>query len=617
MRTLVIQLGRLGDVIQTTPLLQDLAATDGGEPVDLLLLHPNQSAILGNQNVATIRAVSEDLKPLDDQIATGFRQRRIPTQAHVLLKQLNLPRYDRVINASHAALGCWLAGQIPSTERQGGVITPEGECLYQGAAQTYRIAMVAFREQNWFNTVDLMRCAALAPRSTTKGNTSRENASPENTQQEDTSRATTSITSRAAAWRNIASVGSPPAPSRLYMNEAVALPFAVPKGPKIALNVGASETGRTWPAEHFARLAEGLVAQGLAPILVGAPSDREACAAVQAASRTALPSFASKTSIPEMARLLTQCELLVSADTGAAHIAAAVGTKVVGLYGSTAYFAETAPWGEGHLILQTQIGASMSALSTDTVLAAILNRLDRVDAHSLQREWTLRGQAAWETRFLPQDADPLGGLCYRPLHRRSLSVADLFAQALRHAFAREFWGGSGNVSLDCVQNLPCLRDLSCLSSLDDRDFATRIANSDAGLRQNADLLAQTLDQMSAAAMACAKMRTQRDSYSGVGPTVEKLTNTLEGLKSLTENAEWTMFRPVVHYLDWRLRMMPVLPPEDTFSSHAREYRAAANLLRDASGLLSAALEGNQDRTHPVVRATTRATMNRDWDHIAF
>jgi len=152
--------------------------------------------------------------------------------------------------------------------------------------------------------------------------------------------------------------------------------------------------------------------------------------------------------------------------------------------------------------------------------------------------------------------------------------------------------------------------------LDDRDFATRIANSDAGLRQNADLLGQTLDQMHAAAMACAKMSTQRDSCSGVGPTVEKLTNTLEGLKSLTENAEWTMFRPVVHYLDWRLRMMPVLPPEDTFSSHAREYRAAANLLRDASGLLSAALEGNQDRTHPVVRATTRATMNRDWDRIA-
>lgn len=45
-----------------------------------------------------------------------------------------------------------------------------------------------------------------------------------------------------------------------------------------------------------------------------------------------------------MARLLAQSELVVSADTGAAHIAAAVGTRVVGLYAATAYFAETSPW---------------------------------------------------------------------------------------------------------------------------------------------------------------------------------------------------------------------------------------------------------------------------------
>ena len=614
MRTLVIQLGRLGDVIQTTPLLQDLAATPGGEPVDLLLLHPNQSAILGHQDVATIRAISEDLKPLDNQIAAGFRQSRIPMRARTLLEQLNLPRYDRVINASHAALGCWLTGQIPATERHGGGITPEGECLYQGAAQTYRIAMLAFREQNWFNIVDLMRCAAYAPRSTAKGNAPQENAQREDRWGVDSSSATTSVPSRVTASRDWAPTHSSLGPSRLYVNESVALPFTLPAGRKVALNVGASETGRTWPPVHFARLAERLAAQGLAPILVGAPSDRDACAVVQAASRTALPSFAGKTSIPEMARLLAQCELLVSADTGAAHIAAAVGTTVLGLYGATAYFAETAPWGEGHLILQTRIGASMSALPVDTVLAAALNRLRRLDAVRLQRELTQSGQAAWETAFLPGNVDPLGGLCYRPVHSRPFTVEELFTRALRHVFAREFCGGAGRVSLDY------LPDFSNSAGADDADYDVGIASIDSGrwssLWQNCKSLAQILEQIQGAAIACATMATQRQSYSDIGSTTAKLTDTLAALKSLTEDAEWMMFRPVVHYLDWRLRMMPVLSPKETFTSHALEYRVAARLLRDATGLLRGAVEGNQDRRHPKIAATTTATTNRDWDRIA-
>jgi hypothetical protein len=76
MHTLVIQLGRLGDVVQTTPLLRELAAAGSGDPgdrIDLLLLHPNQAAVLGIQGIATIRTMGEDLKPLEDQIAAGFQ----------------------------------------------------------------------------------------------------------------------------------------------------------------------------------------------------------------------------------------------------------------------------------------------------------------------------------------------------------------------------------------------------------------------------------------------------------------------------------------------------------------------------------------------------------------
>jgi ADP-heptose:LPS heptosyltransferase len=565
MRTLVIQLGRLGDVIQTTPLLQDLATSRFGGLTDVLLLDPNQGAILGMQGIATIRTIGEQLKPLDDQIARGFRHGRIPPEAAQLLKQLQLPQYDRVINASHAALGCWLTAQFSSAEREGGVITREGECLYEGLAQIYRVATLGFREQNWFNIVDLMRCAAHAGHATTGSGlrTARAGQNPV----------------AATAARD----------SRLYLKAAAHLPFALPSGPIVALNAGASEKGRRWPAEHFARLAEGLVAHGFVPILVGAPSDVDACDQVQTSRPMALPNFAGKTSIQQMALLLAKSALLVSADTGAAHIAAAVDTKVVGLFAANAYFAETSPWGRGHSILQTRIGASMSTLLPDTVLAAVLHRLGRFDTLTLQRELANHQQAAWETDFLPPDSDPLGGLCYRPLHRRSLTIEDLFTRSLRHVLARKFCGAQRNKSSDLAESSAAARD----SGFGAEGFA---------FRRNANFLAHTLEQMQGAAAACAEMTARLDA--GIGAIATKLTNELEGLKALTETAPWAMFRPVVHYLDWTLRMMPILPPKDTFLAHADEYHGATTLLRETTALVNGIFVPDYDAAHVREGLTT-------------
>ena len=107
------------------------------------------------------------------------------------------------------------------------------------------------------------------------------------------------------------------------------------------------------------------------------------------------------------------------------------------------------------------------------------------------------------------------------------------------------------------------------------------------------------------------------AYSGIGPIAANLTKRLDALKSLAEKIEWAVFRPAVHYLDWRLRMMPVLPPQDTFVFHAKEYRTAANLLRDTNALLQGALVGNRDQreTRPAVRVTTTATLNPELNRI--
>jgi ADP-heptose:LPS heptosyltransferase len=533
MRTLVIQFGRVGDVIQTTPLLADLVA-DSRNLTDVLLVAPNQTALARLGGLSQIRAMAPDARLLDDQIATGFAVGKVPPEASTFLSSLSLPRYDRVINASHSALGCWLAGHIPCERREGGVIGDSRECLYEGSAHTYRIAQLGFRHRNWFNLVDLLRCSA-EPRT------------------------------------------MPQPGSRPYVNTFERLSFTPPPGRKVALNVGASEPDRRWPQAHFASLAEGLTAAGLVPILVGAPSERDLAAQVQALCRCPLPSF-METPVPEMATLLSVTDLLVSVDTGAVHIAAAVGTKVLSLSASTVYFAETAPWAEGNLILQGQLGAPMAQLEPSLVLTAALNRLGLVDQASLRSELAHHQQEAWETAFLPVAADPLGGISYWPLHEYLPSIEDLFTRTLRHVFAASFCGGGGSISIEYLkERFPQAWD-------GPRSIMGQQAE---GLLNAMKPITQTLQQMSIAAAKCEKnsRRIDRDAGAVVNNLVPVLIRTLKTLLKCTSNADSRAFQPVVHYLDWRLRVMPLLPPVETFAYHGREYRNAAAMLDRCWSLL--------------------------------
>ncbi|HEV2236461.1 MAG TPA: glycosyltransferase family 9 protein, partial [Ktedonobacterales bacterium] len=70
-------------------------------------------------------------------------------------------------------------------------------------------------------------------------------------------------------------------------------------------------------------------------VLVGAPGDGEIAGEIARKAGAGVVSLTGRTSLPELAALLARCDLLVSGDSGPLHIACAVGTPVVGLYGPT------------------------------------------------------------------------------------------------------------------------------------------------------------------------------------------------------------------------------------------------------------------------------------------
>ncbi|MCB9915408.1 MAG: glycosyltransferase family 9 protein [Planctomycetes bacterium] len=106
--------------------------------------------------------------------------------------------------------------------------------------------------------------------------------------------------------------------------------------PRVALGLGASKPANLWPLEHWAALAARLVAEhGPGRVaLVGGPGDRAAADAVLARVPAGLVDTVGRLSLRQTAGLLAASAVFVAGDTGPLHMAVAVGTPVVALFGA-------------------------------------------------------------------------------------------------------------------------------------------------------------------------------------------------------------------------------------------------------------------------------------------
>jgi len=122
----------------------------------------------------------------------------------------------------------------------------------------------------------------------------------------------------------------------------------------VALNcsVGAARPARNWFPERFSLLADRLVREaGAMVVFIGGPEDVELVRSVMASMQEKAIPAAGNLSIAESAALLMRCACLVSSDTGPLHLATAVHTPVIGLFGSTDP-RRTGPLGRGHQVIR-------------------------------------------------------------------------------------------------------------------------------------------------------------------------------------------------------------------------------------------------------------------------
>jgi lipopolysaccharide heptosyltransferase II len=128
--------------------------------------------------------------------------------------------------------------------------------------------------------------------------------------------------------------------------------------PWIAMNVSARWPTKRWPPERYAAVADQLNRDGMGPVvLIGGPDERQAAQAVISSMLTNPVDLTGETTVGLLPALLGSAALLLTNDSGPMHIAAAVGTPVVALFGPTSPV-RTGPYGRAQRVLRSGVPCS-------------------------------------------------------------------------------------------------------------------------------------------------------------------------------------------------------------------------------------------------------------------
>lgn len=102
----------------------------------------------------------------------------------------------------------------------------------------------------------------------------------------------------------------------------------------IVLNIGATKKANKWLPAYFAKLHDTIYKElGVQSVLTGGPEDVLFSEEIVALCKTKILNYTGKTTVGELTEILRNAEYVISCDTGPMHMAVAVGTKTIGLFG--------------------------------------------------------------------------------------------------------------------------------------------------------------------------------------------------------------------------------------------------------------------------------------------
>ncbi len=300
-RILIVRLSALGDVVHALPMLDALRRAQPSAHIGWLVEEKAASLLAGHPQIDRLWVAPRA------QLAELLRRGRMIAALRLLLgfaRELRAARYDLVIDAhsnARSSVLAWCSGAGRRIGLAHGYAKEGAGWLY-----TDRVVPTAARQLKVQRTLDLLRPLGIDPRG---------------------ARAVLGIPESMRAW------------ARAQVEQLGSRPV-------VAIHPGVSDFGaiKQWDPARFGRTAIRLARErGARCLVTWGPGERELAMRVVASSEGFAVLGPETGSILHIAALYQACELVIGADTGPLHLAAALGVPVVGLYGPKDA-AVYAPW---------------------------------------------------------------------------------------------------------------------------------------------------------------------------------------------------------------------------------------------------------------------------------
>jgi ADP-heptose:LPS heptosyltransferase len=310
MRTLVINLTRFGDLLQTQPVLSGLRAR--GEEVELACLDSFQGAAALLRDLDRVRA-------LPGARLLALLDRGWPMAVAELLSWLEgatLAAPDMVLNLTPTLPARLLGRALDRPRFDGFSLDDHGFGQYSTPWAAFLQAASAHRGCSPFNLVDLFqRVAGLEPGE--------------------------------FLLRR---------PDDAAAAKAAELLRGAPGQGLVAFQLGASQDYRRWPVSAFVRAGRVLWSRtGRSPVLLGTASEAGLAREFMSLANYPCTDLAGRTDLPTLAAVLARTDLLLTNDTGTMHLAAGLGVPVAAVFLATAQPFDTGPYLEGSLGLEPDL----------------------------------------------------------------------------------------------------------------------------------------------------------------------------------------------------------------------------------------------------------------------
>ena len=398
---LILSMTRMGDMIQTTPLIRGLKEKYPTAKITLLVTSDFASAVPLIPDVD--ESIVIDLRQFDKQDNwEDLSWIKIYRYLEKSLEDIKSRNFDLLVNLSHSKFSALMVRYLGIKNVVGFYCNDIGNRMTGHPWMQYFSVEVFNRKYNEFNLVEIFsRSGGVDVRGCAI-----EVLQPQNQLSVDTLM------------------------SSKFGEEDILVGF----------QAGSSLEGRRWPVRSFANLADMLIEDLNARIIIfGVDSENEVAEEIKnlAKNKDRISNLAGKTNLSELSRLLEKCKYLVTNDTGTMHLAAALGTKIVGLFFAHAHPYETAPFSPGHLIFQARISCAPCSYGVHCNNIVCIDKVrpqhlfSAIENHIKTKTWILpeRITQDFELNVFETVFDFDMNFKLRPLVRYGLDMDDMFRTA--------------------------------------------------------------------------------------------------------------------------------------------------------------------------------------------